>query len=330
MSKVSAIVFHEHGVPASVARCEELEVATPGAGEALVEMVASPINPADLNVLEGKYPVRPSLPGVPGIEGVGCVREVGSEVVEVSVGDLVLLPLGFGAWREAGVTRAAGLVRVPEGVSVEQAAMLRVNPASALRMLHDYVQLGDGDWIAQNAANSAVGRAVIEIGRVRGWRTLSLVRRAEAAGELQALGGDIVLLDDEAAPDALRAATVGAPIRLALNAVGGESALRLANALAPSGTLVTYGAMSRQPVRLPNGLLIFRDLRCRGFWLTRWSDQATGSERAGMFLELFELARQGCFRQPVEARYTLQDCEKALLHAGRAGRSGKILFVSSL
>src|SRR5206468_1999088 len=85
--------------------------------------------------------------------------------------------------------------------------------------------------------------------------------------------------DGENLRDEVKKATGGAPIRLGLNAVGGESALRLMNCLAPSGTLVTFGAMSLQPLKIPNGLLIFKDLRFRGIWINKWYDNATQADR---------------------------------------------------
>ena len=106
----------------------------------------------------------------------------------------------------------------------------------------------------------------------------------------------------------------------------GESALRLANAVTPGGTIVTYGAMSRQPLRIPNGLLIFKDLRWRGFWITPWSQRATPDESAAMFGELFALAQRGCLRSTVERLYSLDSCLEALAHANRSERTGKVLF----
>jgi trans-2-enoyl-CoA reductase len=267
---VSAIVIHEFGTPAEVVRVENVEVPPLDAKSARVRVLASPINPADLNVLEGKYPIRPELPGVPGVEGVGVVEEIGEGVKALHVGDHVMLPHGVGAWREAAVIADAEekLMVVPPEVPVEQAAMLRINPATALRMLRDFVTLSEGDFVIQNAANSAVGRLVIQIAKANGWRTINLVRRPELIDELRTLGGDVVLLDSDEVKDQIATATGGAPVKLALNCVGGESALRLANALAFGGTLVTFGAMSRQPLRIPNGLLIFKDLRWRGFWIT--------------------------------------------------------------
>jgi len=325
---VSAIVIHEFGAPAEVVRVERIELPPLTATSARVRMLASPINPADLNVLEGKYPIRPELPGVPGVEGVGVVEEVGTEVRKLRVGDHVLLPHGLGAWREAAVVADADatLMIVPPEVAVEQAAMLRINPATALRMLRDFASLSAGDFVIQNAANSAVGRLVIQIAKANGWRTINLVRRPELIDELRALGGDAVLLDNDEVKDQIAAATGSAPVRLALNAVGGDSALRVANPLASGGTHVTYGAMSRQPLRIPNGLLIFKDLRWRGFWITQWYRKALPSAEAEMFEELLALAKRGLLHSPVERIYPLSEAVAAVQHAAQSQRAGKILF----
>ena len=320
MSNVSAIVFQQHGDPQTVARVESLPLLPLTPRTARVRLLAAPINPADLNVIEGKYPIRPALPGVPGVEGLGVVEEVGAEVDNVKVGDRVLLPHGYGTWREAGVADARELCVVPDDIPVEQAAMAKINPATALRMLRDFVDLQPGDWIAQNAANSGVGRSVIQIAHARGQRTVNLVRRAELIDELKAQGADIVAVEGADPP------AWPAPIRLALNAVGGESALRLANALAPGGTLVTYGAMARQPLRIPNGLLIFQDLRWRGFWISSWYRSTPPEAHRAMFAELFDLLRRGILHTPVERIYPLTNVTAALAHAAQGGRSGKILF----
>ena len=325
-SKVRAIVFHAHGVPAEVARWAEIEVAEPAADEARVRLLAAPVNPADLNVIEGKYPTRPALPGVPGMEGVGVVEAVGRAVTAVRAGDRVLLPPRYGTWREAGVVEAGKLRAVPAGIATEQAAMLRINPATALRMLRDFVELKAGGWVLQNAANSAVGRAVIQLARASGWRTVNVVRRAELTGELKDAGADVVLVDGDELPAQIAAATGGAPVHLALNAVGGDCAVRLAKALASGGTIVTYGAMSRQPLRIPNGLLIFQDIRWRGFWISQWYRNASEESIGKMFAELFDLAGRGVVHAPVERIYPLAEVSAALAHAALGRRAGKILF----
>ena len=325
MSKVRAIVFHAHGDPSTVARIEEIVVPEPGPGEVRVRMLFAPINPADLNVIEGKYPIRPVLPAVAGMEGVGVVEQLGEAVDKPQRGALVLLPHGIGTWCEACVVAAAALVVVPPNIAPAQAAMLRINPATALRMLRDFVDLRADEWVLQNAANSGVGRAVMQIARSAGIRTVNVVRRAELLSELRP-EGDVVLVDNDDLPAQIVAATNGAPIRLALNAVGGESALRLAKALAFGGTIVTFGAMSRQPLRLSNAALIFHDQRWRGFWITHWSEEASREARDTMFRELFSLVQRGVIRLPVEQTFPLDQAEAALLRAQQSGRAGKILW----
>jgi mitochondrial enoyl-[acyl-carrier protein] reductase / trans-2-enoyl-CoA reductase len=204
--------------------------------------------------------------------------------------------------------------------------MLKINPMTAWRLLHDYVELARGDWLIQNAANSAAGRAVIQIAHQLGYKTVNVVRRSELSDELRAEGADIVLVDSENLRREVQDAIGGPQIRLGLNAVGGESALRLANCLAPGSTLVTYGAMSLQPLKIPNGLLIFKDLRFRGIWINKWYDNATPAQRMEAFQHLFEMAKRGLLQTKVEQAYPLSEAKTAVAHAGRGQRSGKIIF----
>ena len=323
---INAAVYDTHGNPADVLCVESRPWPTPGTGEAVVKMRAAPINPADLNQIEGKYPVRAELPATPGFEGAGAVAEVGPNVTNVAMGNVVILPHNVGTWRDAVAVKAEDLVVVPAGIEPVHAAMLKINPMTAWRLLHDYVDLKKGDWLIQNAANSAAGRAVIQIAGELGYKTVNVVRRAELIDELLTEGGDIVLVDGENLREKVKDATGGAPIRLGLNAVGGESALRLANCLAPESSLVTFGAMSLQPLKIPNGLLIFKDLRFRGIWINKWYDNATKEQRMEAFRRLFEMAKRGLLRTKVEKAYPLSEAKSAVAHAAQGKRSGKIIF----
>jgi mitochondrial enoyl-[acyl-carrier protein] reductase / trans-2-enoyl-CoA reductase len=327
MSKnINAAVYEKHGNPEDVLRVEKRPWPTPGPDEAVVKMRAAPINPADLNQIEGKYPIRPELPAIPGFEGAGEVVDIGLNVTNVAAGALVILPHNVGTWREAVPVKADELIVVPSGIEPVHAAMLKINPMTAWRLLHDYVDLKKGDWLIQNAANSAAGRAVIQIAHELGYKTVNVVRRAELTDELRAEGGDVVLVDGEQLRDEVKNATKGAQIRLALNAVGGQSALRLANCLAPGSTMVTYGAMSLQPLKIPNGLLIFKDLRFRGIWINKWYDNATKQERMEAFEPLFGMAKRGLLKTKVEKAYPLSEVKAAVAHAAQGKRSGKIIF----
>jgi trans-2-enoyl-CoA reductase len=305
---------------------EERPWPEPAAGEVIVQMRAAPINPADINMIEGKYPGRPTLPATPGMEGAGLIVSLAEGVENVKEGDLVILPHGLGTWRDAVAVGADQLVVVPPEIDPLQASMLKINPLTAWRLLHGYVDLQRGDWLIQNAANGAAGSAVIEIARELGYKTVNVVRREAVIKDVETLGGDVVLLDNDDLRAAVKSATDGAPILLGLNAVGGESALRLANALAPDATMVTYGAMSLQPLRIPNGLLIFKNLIFRGIWINKWYDNASRTERMEGFTPLFDMARRGLLAIRVEKTYDLGDAKAAVAHAARGERSGKIAF----
>src|SRR5438046_3469734 len=323
---ISAAVYEKHGNPADVLNVETRPWPTPAADEAVVKMYAAPINPADLNQIEGKYPVRPELPATPGVEVAGVIVELGTGVKNLTGGALVILPHNVGTWRDAVAVKADELVVVPAGIEPVQAAMLKINPLTAWRLLHDYVDLQKGDWLIQNAANSAAGRDVIQIAHELGYKTVNVIRRAELIDELRAEGGDVVLVDGENLREEVKNATGGASIRLGLNAVGGDSALRLANCLASGSIMVTFGAMSLQPLKIPNGLLIFKDLRFRGIWINKWYDNATKPERMEAFRHLFEMANRGLLKTKVERAYPLSEVKAAVTHAAQGKRAGKIIF----
>jgi trans-2-enoyl-CoA reductase len=323
---ISAVVYERHGNPAEVLRVELRPWPKPAADEAVVEMRAAPINPADLNAIEGKYPGRREVPAVPGFEGAGVVVDLGAAVKGLTNGALVILPHSIGTWRDAVAVKADELIVVPAGIEPVHAAMLKINPMTAWRLLHDYVNLARGEWLIQNAANSAAGRALIQIARELGYKTVNVLRQNDLIDELRAEGGDVVLVDGENLREEVKNATGGAPIRLGLNAVGGDSALRLANCLAPESTLVTFGAMSLQPLKIPNGLLIFKDLRFRGIWINKWYDNATMQERKDAFRPLFEMAKRGLLKTKVEKAYPLSEAKAAVAHAAQGKRSGKIIF----
>jgi len=316
---------HEFGAPPEVIRIDEIPLAGPGEGEVLVRMRYAPINPADLNILEGRYGKLPALPGRLGNEGVGRVVAAGPGVVSVGGGDLVI-PRGGGCWSRELVVPESHLVRLPRDLDERQASMLLVNPCTAWLMLHEFVPPEPGAWVVQNAANSSVGRAVIQIARSLGLRTLNVVRREELVAPLLALGADAVVLDGADLRERADSICGGVRPLLALNAVGGASALGIANALADGGTHVTYGAMGKQPLKIPNGLLIFRDLRFVGFWLTRHQAHLSGERGRRLFDGLAALVRAGHLHTPVEAVYPLARAPEAVAHAMRERRAGKVLL----
>lgn len=321
---MQALRFHEFGKPAEVLRLEPLELPALADGEVRLKILAAPVNPADLNLIEGTYGVKPELPVVPGIEGCGEVVE--SRVADFQPGDRAILLRRAGSWATHVQLPAEHLFKIPAGLDPLQAAMLKVNPATAWRLLTGFATLEPGSWIVQNAANSGVGRCVIAVAKELGIRTMNLVRRPELTEELLALGADVVVTDDDDGMEAAKASDAEKP-KLAFNCVGGESALRLMNLLAPGGIHITFGAMARRPLTVPNGLLIFKGLQLRGLWITKWIEGAPRQELDEAYGRLAGLMLGGSMKVPVDSTHSLEAFDQALARSGEAGRGGKVLLV---
>jgi NADPH:quinone reductase-like Zn-dependent oxidoreductase len=224
------------------------------------------------------------------------------------------------------VVPAESLVALPEGLDPLQTAMLGVNPATAWRMIHDFAKLQPGDWIVQNAANSGVGRSVIQLAKALGLRTLNVVRRAELIHELRVSGADVVVTEDTDLKTETLTLCGGVLPKLGLNAVGGASALNLANALCAGSPLVTYGAMGRQPLKIPNGLLIFKNISFQGFWLRRWKESAPHAEVRATYEKLADFLAAGVLHTPVHKVFPLDQVLEAIAEATQEKRSGKVLL----
>src|SRR6267142_21702 len=228
------ILLDRYGQPEDGLRCAEVpDVGAPGAGEVVFDVLAFPINPADVSFCRGSYRLRPELPATPGAECVGRVAAVGAGVTQIRPGDL-LVNMQRENWVQRRRIRGEDAIPIGAGLDVAQAAMLRINPATAQLLLEDHVALVPGDWVIQDVANSAVGRHLIVLAKARGIRTVNVVRRDDVAGELRALGADVVLKDGPDLAERARAATDGAPIRLGIDAVSGDACRRIADCVADS------------------------------------------------------------------------------------------------
>lgn len=297
-------------------------------GQVRVRLEAAPINPADINYMQGNYGIKPDLPTTVGIEGVGRVIE--SQDPSVAVNSQVIFLERVGTWQEEVVCSACAVFCLPRECNPLQASMLKVNPLTAWQLLHKFKKLPKGSYILQNAANSAVGQCVIQIAKLLGLYTINLVRRDSLFSPLKELGADHVFLDDASAKEKIikRLGEKNLP-SLALNSVGGDSALRLMNCLAEEGAMVTYGAMSRRSLKVPNSFLIFKRLQLFGLWITKDLASMTSEQKQDIYGQLTDWIAEGLLKQSVEKAYPLAEFTDALNHANQAQRQGKILFQCS-
>jgi NADPH:quinone reductase-like Zn-dependent oxidoreductase len=321
---MKAIQIATFGKPADVAQCVEVaDAGAPGENEIVIAVEASPINQYDLLMIAGGYGYRPELPAIVGTEGVGRVVAVGAGVKHLKEGDRTLVPFLHPTWAERIKTDAPWLRALPPG-DIQQFAMMGVNPPTAWFLLTDIVKLPRASWVIQNGANSGVGRATIAIAKSLGLRTVNVVRRDEVIAEMKALGGDVVLVDGPDLAKRVAVETGNAPIRLALDGVGDTSPTNLMSCMTESGVLVSYGGMSRKPMVVQPGSLIFNKQTIRGFWLLYWYQSAKADQITAMFDQLAPLIAAGAISTPVTATYGLGQVREAIAKAAQSG--GKVLF----
>lgn len=322
------LLFDECGKAADVLKLECCEIPHLSQGQVLLKFHYSPINPADLNFIEGSYGLKPQLPAFPGLEGVASVLM--SESTDFREQDLVIPIRRIGAWSEYAVTEAENLIRIPAEMDLCQAAMLKVNPATAWLLLHHFRSLHAGEWVCLNAANSGVGQCVIQIAKQLGIKTLCFTRSETHFPRLLDLGADAIFCDSIDGYQESIHYLSGQKVRLAFNAVGGESALRLAKLLERGGVHITYGAMGKKPLTITNGMFIFCDLNFRGFWLTQWLEYAAREEIDSLYDSLSTMILQGKLHQRIDQIFSLKEFGSAMERITSAERQGKVLLSLNL
>uniref|UniRef100_A0A3P8S7C5 Enoyl-[acyl-carrier-protein] reductase, mitochondrial n=1 Tax=Amphiprion percula TaxID=161767 RepID=A0A3P8S7C5_AMPPE len=315
-----ALLYRTHGDPSRVVQLEDVDIPPVGAKDVLVKVLAAPVNPSDMNMIQGTYAILPDLPAVGGNEGVAQVIEVGSQVKSLKAGDWVIpKDAGLGTWRTEAVLAENDVISLPNDIPLLSAATLGVNPCTAFRMLSDFEDLKPGDSVIQNAANSGVGQAVIQIAAARGINTINVIRDrpefTQLSDRLMAMGASHVIKEETLRRPEIKELFKTCPKpKLALNGVGGKSATELLRHLQVGGSMVTYGGMSKQPVTVPVSALIFKDVKVRGFWVTQWKRDHSHDGRVfrTMLDELCSLIQQGKLTAPACTEVGLQEYRKAL------------------
>jgi NADPH:quinone reductase-like Zn-dependent oxidoreductase len=335
---MKALIYRETGEPKSALKLEEIATPTLAAGEALVRVLLSPINASDLHMVRGRYGYQPPMPASPGIEGVGVVEALGSGAQSPAVGTRVVFVDTWSTWRQQIVCPADKLVPVPDGLDDAVAATSYINPLTAWALTRSSHNLKEGDWLLQTAAASSVGKFVLQLAQQFRFKTINVIRRREQEKIARNLGGDeVISTDDQDLRARLQELTAGKGVERAIDCVAGELGAEVARNLAPTGTLLVYGALSshRQtdpakfamPIFAPR--LIYSTATVRGWWLPRWVPSRPLAEIRGATSDLLTMLSDGRLTPPEFVRYSLKDFQDAVhLADGEAGQQKVLLDFS--
>jgi len=328
-ASMKAIRFHQFGEPERVLSLEDVRVPEPGPGEVRVRFTHRPINPSDLQIIRGIYPVRALPPASPGLEGVGRIDALGDGVSGLAVGQRVVSLAGLpGTWAEQLVIPAIRALPIPDAIPDAVAAQAIANPVTAWAMVNDEISLREGDWLLQTAAGSTLATLVIQLARRRGVRTLNVVRRRSQVADVLSRGGDaVVCTDEESLAARVREITGGEGVAAAFDSVGGTTGAEAAACLRPRGTMLSMGLLSGEPLGpIDTRALIFNGTAIRGFWIIEWFGRRPPEVIGNALTDVLTLLATGALTPTIEGEYPLADFRCALEHVARVGRRGKVIL----
>jgi len=321
---MKAVLFENIGQPQEVLQLKDIDKPNPGPGEICVKVSKANIVPADIMFIRGMYGIRPHPPQIGGFEACGTVESCG-EGVDMPEGSKVIFTQQ-GVWAEYVCVAANTVIPQPPSMTDEIAAQAFINPLTAYGMLIK-ADLEEGDFLLITAAASAFSKFVIQFAANRGINVIGTVRRDEQKDELLALGAHTIINEQsEDLYKAVKAATNGEMAKSAFDAVGGALGDKVLNCLRTGGLLQVYGLLSLEPIPLNSGLLIFKGLTVKGFWLTTWFMSLSGDERMSIIPKVLGMLASNELKADVEAEYHIDDWSKAIAHMEGPGRKGKILF----
>jgi NADPH:quinone reductase len=306
----------------------ERPVPTPGRGQVLVHVRAAPINPNDIMFLDDAYEVKKPLGTIAGFEGTGTVVATGGgAIARFMLGREVACAAGDGdgTWAEYVAVDAMRCAPLSKGTDRQQAAMLLTNPLTTTVLLETGLRHGHRAFV-QNAAAGAIGKMMVRTCARRGVPLVNVVRRAEQAAGLKALGAEhVVVTNDAGADEALRALCDKLRVTCGFDAVAGDGTGQIARAIGIDGRIIVYGMLSGAPCRIDTDTLVFRRLHVDGFTMYAWL------EHTSLFGKLRTLAaaqkRLGDdLRSEIRATKPLTDFADALAMARGTTSDGKVLF----
>ncbi|MGE3806701.1 MAG: zinc-binding dehydrogenase, partial [Gemmataceae bacterium] len=182
-------------------------------------------------------------------------------------------------------------------------------------------------WLLQTAAGSALGRMVIRLAKMQGFRTINVVRRREQVKELFDLGASAVICTaDESIDERVKELTSGEGVSYAIDAVGGEAGTAALRALGPEGHMLCYGTLSGEPISFDARHLMSGHRRVEGFWLSNWIRQQNILTMLSLFRSINQLLAQGTVGTEIGTSFKLDEIQQAVKAAEEPGRKGKVLL----
>jgi NADPH2:quinone reductase len=326
-----AIRIHSYGGP-EVMQWEEVPTPIPGPGQALIRVEAASVNFLDIQKRRGELVGQafyrragagePEFPAILGSQGVGIVEAVGADVCNVHAGDRVAF-VGD-SYATHALAPAAWLIRVPEGVGLEQAAAGMNQGFLAYAFTHFAYPVKPGDWCLIHAAAGGIGLLLCQMAKMRGGRVIGVTSSAEKAEFVKEAGADEVIISTQTdiAKEARRIAG-GRGVNVIFDGVGKDTFEASLDSLAPGGYLVIYGQSSGYVP--PFDLMKLQEKG--SLFLTRTNGSPYFKEYPRYLEQFVDWVREGKLSIRIDRTYPMANAAQA--HAAFEQRkiSGRVLLL---
>jgi NADPH:quinone reductase-like Zn-dependent oxidoreductase len=321
--------FHKVGGP-EVLRMEEEPPKQPGKGEVRLKVQAVGLNRAESMFMRGQYVEPPKFPAGLGYEAAGVVEAVGPDVAKNWVGQRVAIIPAFSMndyamLGEEAIAPAAALGEYPAKLSPVEGAAVWMQYLTAYGALIAIAHLAKGDFIVIPAASSSVGIAAIEIAKAEGAISIATTRRSNKKPELLSLGAEhVIATEEEDMVARVKQITGGKGARVIFDPVAGPFLEKLAEAAAPGGIVLEYGALSMQPTPFPLFSAIVKGLTVRGYTLfevTRHPEKLTAARKY-----VYDRLAHGRFHPKVARTFPFAQTVEAYKYLESNAQVGKVVI----
>lgn len=321
---MKAIYFNGTGEAPHVLASGEFDKPIPQAGQVVVRMLGSVINPADFLFIGGTYRFKPEFPQIAGLEGAGIVECTGANAGDIATGTLVAF-LGKNVWAEYVAVDEKDLLPLPADFMPDKAVQFALNPVTAWGLL-EKAGLMPGDWLVLTAGNSVVAQLVAKLAVIRGIRVIATVRSVKYKVMLNRIGAEVINVTDGTVAEEINRLTEGRGVAAVLDAVGGETGTDLLTCLQDQGKYIIYGRLETAPMQVDNATMLYKNLVISSFGIRAYYNSKTRQEMTALVRSLAEIVGRPEFKMPVQAAYPLDEYQEAIRMALDKASEGKVVF----
>jgi NADPH:quinone reductase-like Zn-dependent oxidoreductase len=336
---MKAIVHRRNGEPSDVLVFEDVaDLPAPVANEITVRLTRRMIHPIDGLLIRGIVPAPISSEGaVPGSDGVGVIEAIGADVAlssQLRVGQRVMIFHVHGTWTERVNAPVETVIPVPDDIDDVTACQIVINGITACVLMRAVLDAdgnaGTTSPLVVTAAGSGVGRNVIALARMKGFKVIAVARSDSGIAILKAHMPDLIVVstEHEGWQSQVTQAYGEAPTVI-IDPIGGEMTARFLNLLADGGTLLTYGGLDPRSSAVSTIAMTIHRWCIRGVNAPSWLTNASAGQRQSDIAMLFEMARTVPQNFSDFNEFDLSDAKGAMAAAQATPRRGATLLVTN-